>query len=532
MAFDGLGAFVAELDRLGELMRIQAPVDAHLEVAAIADRVMKTGGPALLFENVVRRGRRSPFPLIINAYGSRLRMSAALSATDLDEHVRRIESLLVTAGVPGAIGDATRGKSGLERAFRAIAHLPELAQIPPRALSRSEGAPCQEVVSRGDDVNLDALPVITAWPSDGGPFVTLPVVITRDPQSGARNVGMYRMQQLDRRSTAMHWQVHKTGRRHLESARARKEKLPVAVVLGGDPALAYAATAPLPEGVDELLLAGFLRRRAVQLVKCVSVDLEVPADADFVLEGYVDPEEPLVAEGPFGDHTGYYTPIEPFPRFHVTALTRRRDAIYPTTIVGRPPMEDQWLGKATERLFLPLLRLQIPEIVDMNLPVEGAFHNLCVVSIEKTFPFQARKVAHAIWGAGQMMFTKAIVVVDAEVDVHDPEEVAWRVLANIDPKRDFSFADGPSDHLCHSGDVQHFGGKIVIDATSKLREEGYGREWPTACTVDAATRARIDARWTEYGVDVSKRKNEPPPQDAERPRAMRRIVEAAREILR
>ncbi len=491
MAYDGLADFVRVLEEQGELVRVRARVDPHLELAAIADRVMKAAGPALLFENVAAPGRpASAFPVLINAYGSHARMSRALGVADLDEHVRAIEAL-VKAVAPGGKG---RVFGDLARAVMA---LPELAHVLPRTV---ESGACQEVVHRGDAVDLDALPIMTSWPKDGGPFLTLPVVFSRDPESGARNVGMYRMQRFDARTTGMHWQIHKTGARHFRRAKELGVRLDVAVVLGGDPSYAYAATAPLPDGIDELLLAGFLRRKGVRLVKCVTNDLEVPADADFVLEGYVDPREPLRDEGPFGDHTGYYTPVEPFPAFHVTAITHRRGAIYPSTIVGRPPMEDQWLGKATERLFLPLLRLQFPEIVDMNLPVEGAFHNLCIVSIEKTYPHHARKIAHAIWGAGQMMFTRAIVVVDAEVDVHDHEEVAWRVLANMDPKRDFSIADGPSDQLCHSGDVANFGGKIAIDATRKWREEGYQREWPEACGSDDATLRGVAERWAEYGI--------------------------------
>lgn len=493
MAYDGLAELVRVLEEQGELVRVRARVDARLELAAIADRVMKAGGPALLFENVAAPGQpRSAFPVLVNMYGSRARMSRALGVADLDEHVAAIEAL-VKAVAPGG------GRSVADVA-RAVLTLPELAHVLPRKVER--GA-CQEIVHTGDAVDLDALPVMTSWPQDGGPFFTLPVVFTRDPDTGARNLGMYRMQRFDRRTTGMHWQIHKTGARHFRRAKELGERLDVAVVLGGDPAYAYSATAPLPEGIDELLLAGFLRKKGVRLVKCVTNELEVPADADLVLEGYVDPSEPLRDEGPFGDHTGFYTPIEPFPAFHVTAVTHRRGAIYPSTIVGRPPMEDAWLGKATERLFLPLLRMQFPEIVDMNLPVEGAFHNLVVVSIKKTYPHHARKVAHAIWGAGQMMFTKAIVVVDADVDVHDHEEVAWRVLANMDPKRDFSFADGPSDQLCHAGDVACFGGKVAIDATAKWREEGYQRDWPAVCASDAQTLRAVHDRWDEYGIPLA-----------------------------
>jgi len=511
LSYDGLAEFVRDLEGRGELVRVRARVDTHLELAAIADRTVKQAGPALLFENV-----GSSFPVLINAYGSRVRMSRALGVDDLEEHAARIASLTRLAGPGASLADLPA----------MIARVPELAQIPPRSVDR--GA-CQDVVLEGDAIDLEKLPVIWAWPKDGGPFITLPVVITRDPSNHVRNVGMYRMQRLDRRSTAMHWQIHKTGARHFRKAKELGKRLPVAVVLGGDPVYAYCATAPLPDSMDELLLAGFLRRRAVRLVPCKTIDLEVPDDADIVLEGYVDPNEEAIDEGPFGDHTGYYTPVEKFPRFHVTAITHRRGAIYPTTIVGPPPMEDAWLGKATERLFLPLLKVQVPEIVDMNLPVEGAFHNLCIVSIEKSYPHHARKVAHAIWGAGQMMFTKAIVVVDHDVDVQDVSQIAWRVLADIDPKRDLSFSDGPSDQLCHAGDVSCFGGKVVIDATRKWKEEGYTRVWPEVCAVDDGTRARLDARWNEYGIDGAPSVKSNGHQETTR---LRRILDAAKEIVR
>ncbi|MGH7296306.1 MAG: menaquinone biosynthesis decarboxylase, partial [Polyangiaceae bacterium] len=388
MAWDGMAAFVGALERRGELVRVRPRVDARFDVAAVADRVMKAGGPALLFEDV----SGSPFPLLINAFGSRSRMSLALGVDDLEQHARAIEELV-----------RTRAPGNARELAQLALRLPDLAHVPPRAVSR--GA-CQDVVHTGDEVDLDALPILTCWPEDGGPFITLPQVITRDPESRVRNVGCYRMQKLDRRSTAMHWQVHKTGARHFRRAKEMGlRRLEVAVALGGDPALTYAATAPLPDGIDEWMFAGFLRGRAVGTVACKTVDLEVPSDADFVLEGYVDPGESLVDEGPFGDHTGYYTPVEGFPRFHVTAVTHRAGAVYPATLVGPPPMEDAWLGKATERLFLPLLKMIFPEIVDMNLPVEGAFHNLVLVSIKKQYPFHAARLAHGLWGSGQMSFS-------------------------------------------------------------------------------------------------------------------------------
>jgi 4-hydroxy-3-polyprenylbenzoate decarboxylase len=371
--------------------------------------------------------------------------------------------------------------------------------------------------------------VITCWPSDGGPFITLPNVITRDPDTGARNIGMYRMQRLDKRSTAMHWQIHKTGARHFRRAKELGKRLEVAVAIGGDPALTYAATAPLPDGIDEWMFAGFLRKSAVRTAKCKTVDLEVPADADFVLEGYVDPAAPLVDEGPFGDHTGYYTPVEKFPRFVVTAITRRLDAVYPTTIVGPPPMEDAWLGKATERLFLPLLRMMFPEVVDMNLPVEGAFHNLVIVSIKKQYPFHASRVAHGLWGAGQMMFSKVICVVDDDVNVQDVNEVAWRLLANLDPKRDLAFVEGPIDQLDHGANQALYGGKVCIDGTKKWREEGYTREWPEVCRMSDDVRARVDAMWSSLGIDGASPKTNGVHASASSGAA--RVIRAARELL-
>ena len=511
MAYDGMAAFVRALEARGELVRIKASVDPHLEVAAIADRVMKSGGPAMLFENVAG----SRFPLLINAYGSRKRMSLALGVDDLEEHARAIAELV-----------HTRAPSSARELAALAMKLPELAHVPPRSTT---DAPCQQIVQTGDDVDLDALPVLTCWPGDGGPFITLPNVISRDPETGARNIGMYRMQRLDRHSTAMHWQIHKTGARHFRRAKELGKRLDVAVALGGDPALTYAATAPLPDGIDEWMFAGFLRKSAVRTVKCKTIDLEVPADSDFVLEGYVDPSEPMVDEGPFGDHTGYYTPIEKFPRFHVTALTRRSDAVYPATLVGPPPMEDQWLGKATERLFLPLLRMMFPEVVDMNLPVEGAFHNLVIVSIKKQFPFHAARVAHGLWGSGQMSFSKVICVVDEDVDVQNVAEVAWRLLANLDPKRDLAFVEGPIDQLDHGANQALYGGKLSIDGTRKWAEEGYKREWPEVCRANDETKRRVDQRWAELGLGSIVKANGHA--HASGIGGIERVVRAARELL-
>ncbi len=480
--YQGLADFVRHLESIGELVRVRVPVDPRLEITEIADRCMKNAGPALLFENV----RGSAFPLAINLFGSRRRMSLALGVADLDEHAEELADLL--RAQPGAtIWDKLRA-------------LPKLARLAAAAPRRVSAGACQEVIEK--EVDLDALPVATCWPDDGGPFFTLAQVITRDPDTGVRNVGMYRLQRLDRRTTAMHWQVHKTGHRHYRRHRELGRRIPVAVALGGDPAEIYSASAPVPDGVDEYLLAGFLRRRPVDLVRCQTHDLEVPADADFVLEGYVDPAEPLVDEGPFGDHTGFYTPRDRFPAFHVTCVTRRREPIYPHTIVGPPPMEDAWLGKASERLFLPLLRMTFPELVDLNLPVEGAFHNLALLSIHKQYPAHARKVAHALWGTGQLMFTKCVAIVDEDVDVQRPAEVAWRVLANLDPQRDVFFSDGPTDQLDHAPCTPCVSSKIGIDATRKWPEEGYTRGWPEVARMSPAVQARVDRMWSELGITL------------------------------
>jgi 4-hydroxy-3-polyprenylbenzoate decarboxylase len=491
MAYDGLSEFTRALETAGELARVKARVSANLEICEIADRIMKAKGPAVLFEDV----EGSRMPLLINAFGSRQRMTLALGGDDLEVHARAIAELVKTRAPA----------TGRELADLAM-KVPSLSHAVPR--KEKEGA-CQEIVREGDAVDLDELPIMTSWPNDGGPFITLPNVITRDPDTGARNIGMYRMQKIDRRTTAMHWQIHKTGARHFRRAKELgKKRLDVAVALGGDPALTYAATAPLPDGIDEWMFAGFLRKKSVAVVPCKTVDLEVPAESDIVLEGYVDPSEALFDEGPFGDHTGYYTPVDKFPRFHITAITRRATAIYPSTIVGPPPMEDAWLGKATERLFLPLLRMLFPEVGDMNLPVEGAFHNLVIVSIKKAYPFHASRVAHGLWGAGQMMFSKVILVVDDDVDVQNLGEVAWRLLANLDPKRDVSFVEGPIDQLDHGANQALYGGKMCIDGTKKWKEEGYAREWPEVARMSADMRSKVDARWAEYGLgELASRSN-------------------------
>ncbi len=480
MPYNSLAEFIQVLEREGELRRIAHPVKPELEITEIADRVMKRGGPALLFENVVDRR----IPVLINAFGSEKRMALALGVSDIEEHARAIADLL-----------QTKPPRSFKDKFHLLADLIKLAGIPPKGVS---DGPCREVIHREPDLGI--LPVLTCWPGDAGPFITLPMVFSKDPAKGTRNVGLYRMQVFDRRTTGMHWHLHKVGARHFQRQKETAGRLELAACLGGDPALTYAATAPLPDQIDEILFTGFLRKQGVELVKAVTVDVEVPADSDIVIEGYVDPAEPLRREGPFGDHTGFYSLADDYPVFHVTCITHRKNPIYPTTIVGRPPMEDAWLGKATERLFLPLVRLTLPEIADMNLPIHGVFHNLVIVSIKKEYPAHARKVMHALWGLGQMMFTKVLIVVDHDVNVQDLAEVTWVVGNHIDPRRDMIFVDGPVDVLDHAAPRLGYGSKVGIDATRKWRGEGFERGWPDPIIMDEKTKRYIDSIWTQLGL--------------------------------
>jgi len=480
MAYHSLQEFVQALEREGELKRIAYPVQAELEISEIADRVMKSGGPALLFENVVGKN----IPVLINAFGSLKRMAMALGAADIEEIAREIDRL-TRMKPPGSLWDKLR-------------MLPELARLAGAAPKVVNEGACQEVIHREPD--LGVLPVLTCWPGDAGPFIPLPTVISRDPATGNRNVGLYRMQVFDGRTTGMHWHLHKVGARHFLRQKEAKGKMEIAACLGGDPALIYAATAPLPDQIDELLFTGFLRKKRLELVRAVTVDVEVPADSDIVIEGYIDPAEPLRREGPFGDHTGFYSLADDYPVFHVTCITHRKHPIYPTTIVGRPPMEDAYLGKATERLFLPLLRLTFPEIVDMNLPAHGVFHNLAIVSIKKEYPAHARKIMHGLWGMGQMMFTKILIVVDHGVNVHDLAEVTWIVGNHIDPKRDVLFVEGPVDVLDHAAPLMGYGSKMGIDATAKWKGEGFEREWPAPIVMDEKTKSYIDSIWDKLGI--------------------------------
>ncbi|MHB9024931.1 MAG: menaquinone biosynthesis decarboxylase [Armatimonadota bacterium] len=470
MPFSSLSEYLSQLERRGELLRVSAEIDPYLEITELTDRVVKREGPALLIE----RPRGAAFPLAIGLYGTLARTEFALGGS-MEELAERVRAW-VRAEPPTTMVEK----------LKQLPRLAELAGYLPKTVST---APCQQVVM--DPPDLMQLPVMTCWPQDGGPFFTLPMVFTRDPETGRRNCGMYRMQRFDGLTTGMHWQVHKTGARHYAIHEARGERMPVAVALGGDPAITYASTAPLPDGVDEMIFAGFLRRQSVEMVRCKTCELEVPADADFVIEGYVDPGERR-REGPFGDHTGYYSLADDYPVFHVTCVTHRRDAIYPSTIVGRPPMEDGYLGKVTERLFLPLVQMMVPEIVDMNLPIAGTFHNLAIIAIRKQYPGHARKVMHAVWGLGQLSNTKTVIVVDEEVNVHDIEEVIWRAGNHIDPERDVQFTLGPVDVLDHASRLPAYGSKMGIDATKKWASEGFTREWPDEIRMSDEVKARVD----------------------------------------
>ena len=490
MTLDTLGEFIAAIDAAGDLARIREPVRAKLELTEIADRVMKQpgGGKALLFEHVILDdGTRSEYPVAINLFGSMSRMAMALGVGVLDEHGARITKLLDLKVPEGMLGKLSM-----------LPRLLEIAKFPPRM--KGGAPPCQEIVWRGDEVNLAKLPIITCWPDDGGPYITLPMVISKDPKRGIRNVGMYRVQVMSKNTVAMHWQRHKVGAAHWREMAERGEKMPVVIVVGADPASVYSASAPLPPTVDEFIFAGFLRKAPVQLAKAVTCDLEVPADAEFVIEGYIDPREPLVTEGPFGDHTGFYSEADLYPLVHVTAVTMRKHPVYATTIVGRPPMEDFYLGHATERIFLPLLKLTVPEIVDYHMPAEGIFHNLVFVSIKKEFPGQAFKVMNAMWGQGLMSLAKVLVIVDAWVNVRNPQEAWWVALNNIDPERDARFSMGPMDVLDHSSRTFTYGSKMGLDGTKKLPEEGFTRNWPPLIEMDAATKASVDAMWARLGL--------------------------------
>ena len=511
MAFESFRDFVNALDRAGELKRIARPVATELEITELADREMKSpgGGQALLFEQPTVNGVVSPFPVAINTMGSHQRMALSMGANSVED----------VAGELGALMKA-KPPTSFKEALKLLGQALDLRHAKPKIV---KSGPCKDVIHRLENSGestppaacppsasvtasglvtlpptsptpptLANLPILKCWPLDGGRFITLPCVVTRDPDTGERNVGMYRIQIYDDRTTGMHWQLQKVGARHGRRYYETGTRMPVSIFLGGDPMFPFAATAPLPDGLDEFLLAGYLRKKSVELVKCETNDLEVPANADFVIEGYVDPAEPLREEGPFGDHTGYYTLPEPYPVFHVTAITHRKDAVYPATIVGLPPMEDFYLGSASVKLFLPIFKMNFPEIVDIALPAEGVFHNLVFVSIKKTYPMQAYKIMHGLWGMGQMMFTKYIVVVDAGVDVHNTSQVLFHLTANTDPQRDSIFTKGPADVLDHATCEPAVGSKLGIDATRKLPGEGFKRPWPPLIQMDEAIRRKVD----------------------------------------
>lgn len=482
-----LREFIDLLDIKGELIRIEHPVSAHLEITEITDRISKAEpgkNKALMFENV----DETSIPVLINTFGSQQRMSWALGVNDLEQLNERLSALLDLRLPDGFRKMLVRGQELLE-VLRSIGMGPKIVR----------NGLVQEVVEV-ENPSLKILPILHCWPNDAAPFITLPQVITRDPVTNIRNVGMYRLQVVDEQKLLLHWQRHKGGAEHTRQAKVSKiEKVPAAIVLGGDPASMWSASAPLPPNIDEYLLAGFLRGSPVEFVQCITQPLEVPANAEIVIEGYYNPNEHL-PEGPFGDHTGYYTPVEPFPVFHVTAITHRSDPIYPTTIVGIPPMEDVWMGKATERIFLPLLRLFLPEVIDLNMPPEGVFHNLVLVSINKRYPGHARKVIHGIWGIGLLSLAKAVVVFDEWVDVQNLSQSAWQALGNVDWSRDVIHTDGSVDHLDHASYQHSYGGKIGIDATAKLPEEGYSREWPQVVQMDDETKEKINRIWDELGL--------------------------------
>ncbi|MDR2901393.1 MAG: menaquinone biosynthesis decarboxylase [Treponema sp.] len=483
MAYKNLQDFIAALEEKGELKRISVEVDPILEITEIADRVMRENGPALLFEHVTG----SEYPLLINAMGSEKRMAMAFSAKSLDEKANEIEELISWAW------SQVRDFNILKTIPSALPKLPQAMSFFPKRITHAK---CQEVID--DSSGFDSLPILKCWPEDGGRFLTLPLVCTKDPETGIQNVGMYRMQIYDDKTAGMHWHLHKDGAHFFEKYRERKERMPVAVALGCDPAVTYASTAPLPEGVWEMFFAGFLRGKSAEITKSTLSDLDVPADAEFILEGYVDPAE-LRTEGPFGDHTGFYSLEDEYPVFHLERITRRNNPVYPATIVGIPPKEDCWMAKATERLFLPLIKQLCPEIIDLSMPTEGVFHNCVIVSIKKRFPGHARKVMNFLWGMGQMMYTKLIIVVDENINPQNTSEAAWWVLNNIDGRRDIVLNDGPLDALDHSSPVPRYGCRIGIDATRKGPEEGHTRPWPNPLVMEESIIDLVTKRWTEYG---------------------------------
>ena len=472
--------FIKKLESQGELKRISIEVDPKLEITQIADRISKEYGQALLFENV----KGSQYPLLINAFGTYKRMQMALNCKSFDEIAKKIESCF-----------KIKPPENFKEKIKTLFTIKEIADIMPKKVKK---APCQEVIHNLDSKLLDLLPILTCWPDDGGPFITLPIVITKDPENGIQNVGMYRMHKYNASTTGMHWQYNKDGSRHFDKYKNLGKRMEVAVALGGSPAVTYASTAPLPPDINEFMFAGFLNNKAIEIVKAKTVDLFVPAESDFIIEGYVDPEE-LKIEGPFGDHTGFYSAADLYPVFHVTLITCKKNAVYPTTIVGKPPMEDCYMAKATERIFLPIIKMVVPEIVDLELPMEGVFHNCALVSINKKYPGQGQKVINALWGLGQMSSTKFIAVFDKDINLQDYSTITWKLLNNVDPGRDLLLSQGPLDALDHSACFPNFGGKMGIDATRKTKEEGMGREWPKEIQMSDNIIDLVEKKWKEYG---------------------------------
>jgi len=481
MPFADLQDFIHALENKGMLRRVKAEVSQDLEIAEITDRVVKSGGPALLFENV----RGHSIPVAINLFGSDARMALALEVESVEKLPDRLTSFIEMALHPP--------KGGFLDKIKALPKLMEAASFLPKHVS---GGPCKDVVLKGDSVDLDKFPILKCWPQDGGRFITFPCVFTYDPETGRRNVGTYRMQVYDKRSTGMHFHPHKDGARHLRKAKA---PLQAAAVIGADPAVCFAATLPLPPDMDEILFAGVIRQEGVKLTKCETVEIEVPASSEIVLEGTVDPASRRT-EGPFGDHTGYYSLADEFPVFNVTAITHRKKPVYHSIIVGPPVQEDCFMGGAIERLFLPLMKMQLQEVVDYHMPYEGIFHNLMIVSIRKQFPGHARKVMHAIWGLPQAMFSKVIVVVDDDVNPRDYSEVAWKALNHIDPERDFEFVLGPTDILDHASRLPGLGSHVGIDATRKWPGEGFTRPWPDEIKMSPEIKAVVDRKWKDLGL--------------------------------
>ncbi|GAA1334202.1 menaquinone biosynthesis decarboxylase [Actinocatenispora thailandica] len=483
--YSDLPDFLRRLEKAGELKRVSVPVDPTLEISEITQRVVRAGGPALLFE----RPTRGDMPVLMNLFGTRRRTSLALGVRDVDEIGDRIAEL-VRLELP----------TGLGGIWGALGKLGQLKSVPPKHV---KSASCQQVVYTGDEVDLNRLPGLQVWPGDGGIYHNFGLTHTRHPETGKRNLGLYRLQQHSRNTLGMHWQIHKDSTAHHAVAERLGQRLPVAVAFGCDPAVSYAASAPLPADIDEYLFAGFLRGERVEMVDCKTVPLQVPANAQVVLEGWIEPGE-RAPEGPFGDHTGFYTPVEPFPVLHVECMTTAKDPVYQSIVTSKPPQEDHGLGKATERIFLPLIKILIPDIVDMNMPEPGVFHNCLVVSIDKRFPKQAQKVMHAVWGAHLLSLTKLVIVVDADCDVHDLREVSFRAFGNVDYLHDIVVSEGPVDHLDHSSYHQFFGGKLGVDATRKLPTEGYTRDWPEMMTMSPEIVSTVDKRWSEYGLGTGR----------------------------